>query len=82
MVALEVLKGGAIRDHFLVTNIKIVLHEFYKPSNFNPTVADKRKFYFAVRDVDVQASCFCNGMSNECDSQVYLIFGHVNFQQL
>ena len=59
-----------MRDYYIATNVKIVLHEFFKPSSFNTDVADKRKFYFAIRDVDIQASCYCNGMSNHCDDKV------------
>lgn len=69
-VAREVLEGGAVRDYFVFTNIRIVLHEFFKPSDFNPMLADRRKFYFAIQDLDIQASCFCNGMTNKCDKTV------------
>ncbi|XP_066933957.1 laminin subunit gamma-1-like [Clytia hemisphaerica] len=68
-VATEVLKGGIVRDYYIATNVKIILEEFFKPSDFNPNVADRRKFYFAIRDVDIQASCYCNGMSNQCDDK-------------
>ena len=72
-MATEVLKGGIVRDYYIATNVKIVLQEFFKPSDFNANVADRRQFYFAIRDVDIQASCYCNGMSNQCDNEVTLI---------
>lgn len=71
-IATEVLKGGAVRDYYLATNIRIVLQEFFTPSDFNRASADRRKFYFTLRDVDVQVACFCNGMSNQCSPQVLL----------
>ena len=55
-----ILTGGAVRDFYLVSNVRIVLHEFYKPSDFNTAVADKRKYYFAIRDVDVQVGNISN----------------------
>ncbi|XP_057289958.1 laminin subunit gamma-1-like [Hydractinia symbiolongicarpus] len=70
-IATEVLKGGAVRDYYLATNIRIVLQEFFTPSDFNRASADRRKFYFTLRDVDVQVACFCNGMSNQCSPQDY-----------
>lgn len=70
-VATEVLKGGSVRDYYLASNVKIVLHEFFKPSDFNIKTADKRKYYFAILDIDVQAACYCNGMSNQCSTQDY-----------
>ncbi|XP_065644500.1 laminin subunit gamma-1 isoform X1 [Hydra vulgaris] len=70
-VATEVLKNGIVRDYYLATNIRTVLNTFFMPSEFDRSVADPRKFYFAVRDVDIQASCVCNGMSNQCSPEDY-----------
>ena len=65
-VSTEVLKGGFVRDFYLASNIKIILHEYFKPSDFSTTVADRRKYYFAILDIDVQAACYCNGMAEKC----------------
>ena len=48
----------------------MVLVKFEAPPDFDPTVADKRNFYFAVKDWYVRGSCYCNGQSAECDKAV------------
>lgn len=70
-VSTEILKGGFVRDYYIASNIRIVLNEFYKPAAFDRQYANKHKFYFSMRDLDIQASCYCNGMSAQCDPHDY-----------
>eukprot|EP00794_Sanderia_malayensis_P016180 gene16180-17806_t len=49
----EVLKPGAVRDHFIFTNLKFVLHDYVKPSNFNPATADPKKYFFSLNLKDI-----------------------------
>ncbi len=66
----EVRKAGAVRDYFIFTNLKYVLFDYQKPASFNKATADPKKFFFTVKDFDVQGACFCNGMSDQCNSTV------------
>ena len=65
-VATEILKGSFVRDYYLASNIRIVLQEFSKPVSYNHLRGSGHKYYFAIRDIDIQASCYCNGMSSQC----------------
>ncbi len=69
-IAREVTKNSLIRDHFIFTNLKFVLFDYRKPASFNKNTADPKKFFFSVDDFDVQGSCYCNGMSNQCNATV------------
>ena len=69
-IATQVLGNTAVRNYFIFTNLKTVLHDYFKPADFNAQTADQRRFYFAIKDFDLQGSCYCNGMSETCDSQV------------
>ena len=83
-IATEVLKNGPVRDYFLTTNIRTVLNKFFMPSEFDRSVADPRKFYFAIRDIDIQASCVCNGMSNQCSPEVqknYIYLEYISYNK-
>jgi hypothetical protein len=48
----------------------MVLVMFEAPPGFDPAVADERNFYFAVKDWYIRGSCYCNGQSAECNTEV------------
>ena len=75
----EVKKSGAVRDHFLFTNLRTVLFDYQKPADFQKASADPTKFFFTVKDFDVQGSCYCNGMSENCNSTVSICYAFANY---
>lgn len=64
----QLLSNSTVRNYFLFSNIRYVLHSYITPAKFGRNTADPTKFYFAIRDFDVQASCYCNGMSDKCNT--------------
>ena len=74
--AQNLLNDTKKQSFFLMTNIKMVLVAFISPSGFDPasvTESMKKRFYFAVSDWDVLASCHCNGQASKCDPDVSLL---------
>ncbi|KAJ7348794.1 hypothetical protein OS493_039006, partial [Desmophyllum pertusum] len=74
LAAQDILKDAEKQSFFKITNLKMILKEFITGSNFDPgSLAEslKRSYYFAVKDWDVSASCFCNGQASECDANDY-----------
>lgn len=67
-IANQLKSNGTVRDYYIFTNIRYVLKSYQTPPSFDKNTADPTKFYFAVKDFDMQASCYCNGMSDECNS--------------
>lgn len=73
LAAQDILKDAEKQSFFKITNLKMILKEFITGSDFDPgSLAEslKRSYYFAVKDWDVSASCFCNGQASECDANV------------
>ena len=60
------MRGNTVKP-FRFFPFRIILRELAKPfgliRHHNQT---ERRHYFAITDIDVQASCDCNGMSDKC----------------
>ena len=67
-IAASLTTNSSVRDYFILTNLRYVLVNYITPASFNPATADSRKYFFAIKDIDVQASCYCNGMADQCNS--------------
>ena len=67
-IASQVTTNGSVRDYFVLTNLRYVLVSYITPANFDVNTADATKYFFAIKDFDVQATCYCNGMSDQCSS--------------
>ena len=71
-IARQVTTNSSVRDYFILTNLRYNLRAYITPASFDRNTADPTKYFFAVRDFDFQASCYCNGMSDQCQNAANL----------
>lgn len=67
-IARQLSTNSSVRDYFILTNVRYVLVSYITPASFDVRTADPTKYFFAIKDIDVQASCYCNGMSDQCNA--------------
>ncbi|XP_065068970.1 laminin subunit gamma-1-like [Rhopilema esculentum] len=56
-----------VRDYFIFTNLRYVLSSYRTPPGFDRNSA-QLKYYFAIKNFDLQGSCYCNGMGDQCSA--------------
>ena len=66
-----------VRDYFIFTNLRYVLSSYRTPPGFDRNTAQP-KYYFAIKNFDLQGSCYCNGMGDQCSASVSFILNFFN----